>query len=198
MIRQKTNKLKNIKNLIKQLDKIENIKDNPQLLDKFILETKDNLICQELKVEMEIVEIRLQNRSKKESKGDKKFALKLSKELQSAATASSIKEKFIVSIYIQAKTYKKAIKGTTFSVTDAILLIPPIIINPTIPAIIKPIIAPALVLSKPKSCLIARVAVLDCAAFPPPKDPPIQNIANNDAATVPNVLKPLDFNPLLI
>ena len=37
-----------------------------------------------------------------------------------------------------------------------------------------------------------------CAAFPPPKDPPIQNIANNDAATVPSVLKPLDFNPLLI
>lgn len=103
MIRQKINKLKNIKNLIKQLDKIEKIKDNPKLLDKFILETKDNLICQELKVEMEIERVRLQNRSKKESKGDKKFALKLSKELQSAATASSIKEKNRINMYNNPK-----------------------------------------------------------------------------------------------
>ena len=72
--------------------------------------------------------------------------------------ASSTKVKFDNIIYKQANKYKSAMNGTTFSVTDAILLIPPIIIIPTKIAKIIPITAPALVLSKPSSCLTTIVA----------------------------------------
>ena len=47
------------------------------------------------------------------------------------AKASSTKLKLLNIIYRQAAKYKTAIKGTIFSVTEAILLIPPIIIIPT-------------------------------------------------------------------
>ena len=46
-------------------------------------------------------------------------------------------------MYKHASRYMRAINGTTFSVTLAILFIPPMIIIPTIIAIIHPIIAPA-------------------------------------------------------
>ena len=54
---------------------------------------------------------------------------------------------------MQAIMYNKAINGTIFSVTDAILLIPPIIIIPTITAKSKPIIAPENVDSIPNKSL---------------------------------------------
>ena len=57
-----------------------------------------------------------------------------------------------------ANKYNTAIKGTIFSVTLAILLIPPIIITPTNKAKIHPIIAPEAVLSKPNISLITIVA----------------------------------------
>ena len=47
-------------------------------------------------------------------------------------------------IYKQARIYIRAIKGTTFSVTEAIRLMPPIIIIPTKTIIITPIIVRAL------------------------------------------------------
>ncbi len=60
---------------------------------------------------------------------------------------------------------------------------------------INPMIAPALVLSSPTNCFIAKVAVFDCAAFPPPNDPPIQQIAKTTAATFPKDSKPLSLSP---
>ena len=53
---------------------------------------------------------------------------------------------------------KVAINGTTFSVTEAILLIPPIIIIPTNIARTTPIIAPAAVLSNPNNSFKTTVA----------------------------------------
>ena len=63
--------------------------------------------------------------------------------------ASSMNEKFVKMIYKQAIKYITAINGTTFSVTEAILFIPPIMITPITKAKTTPITAPALVLLKP-------------------------------------------------
>ena len=126
------------------------------------------------------------------------IAVGLKASLKIKEIASSIKEKFIPKIYKQANTYNPAINGTTFSVTCAILLIPPIIIIPTKIAKTTPIIAPAAVLSKPNNSFNTTVAWLDCAALPPPNEPPIQKIAKTTAAILPTTLKPLSFRPLLI
>ena len=72
--------------------------------------------------------------------------------------ASSIKVKLLKMIYRQANTYMSAMKGTTFSVTDAILLIPPMIMIPTTIAKINPIMAPAAVLCSPSKSLSTIVA----------------------------------------
>jgi hypothetical protein len=72
------------------------------------------------------------------------------------------------------------------------------IIIPTKIAKTTPTIAPAAVLSQLNNSLITIVAWLDCAALPPPKEPPIQNTAKIAAANFHNVFNPLDFNPLLI
>ena len=72
--------------------------------------------------------------------------------------ASSTQLKFVIIIYKHANKYNTAINGTIFSVTDAILLIPPIIIIPTNTAKITPIIAPALVLSQPNNSFKTIVA----------------------------------------
>ena len=76
------------------------------------------------------------------------------------ASALSTNEKLERIIYKHANKYKTAINGTTFSVTEAILFIPPIIITPTNSARITPITKPALVLelSKPKSSFKTIVA----------------------------------------
>ena len=59
---------------------------------------------------------------------------------------------------MQAKIYRAAIRGTIFSVTDAILLIPPIIMIPTKTAKTKPIIAPEKVVSRPNKFFSTIVA----------------------------------------
>ena len=74
------------------------------------------------------------------------------------AKASSTNEKFVRIMYRQAPTYNSAIKGTIFSVTDAIRLIPPMIIIPTKIIINIPIIVRALPPSMPNeftSCIAA-------------------------------------------
>ena len=60
-----------------------------------------------------------------------------------------------------------------------------------------PITAPALVLSNPNSCFTTIVAWFDWAALPPPKDPPIQQIAKTTAAILPKVSNPLSFRPFV-
>ena len=55
--------------------------------------------------------------------------------------------------------------------------------------------APALVLSRPINCFIASVAVFDCAALPPPNEPPIQQTAKITAEIFPKNSKPLSFKP---
>ena len=64
---------------------------------------------------------------------------------------------------------------------------PPMMMIPTKIAKTIPMMAPAAVLSQLKSSLMTMVAWLDCAAFPPPKDPPIQKIAKIMAAILPSV-----------
>ena len=51
------------------------------------------------------------------------------------------------------------------------------IIIPTSIANTRPTIAPAAVLSQLNNSFKTIVAWLDCAAFPPPKEPPIQKTA---------------------
>ena len=77
------------------------------------------------------------------------IALGLNASVKINENASSINEKFVKMIYKHANKYITAINGTIFSVTEAILLIPPMIITPIIKAKIIPIIAPALVLLNP-------------------------------------------------
>ena len=74
------------------------------------------------------------------------------------AKALSTNEKLVPMMYKHAIKYNTAMNGTIFSVTDAILLIPPIIMTPTNKAKIKPIIVPALELLQPSNSFSTIVA----------------------------------------
>ena len=100
-------------------------------------------------------------------------------------------------IYKQAKIYIKAIKGTTFSVTEAIRLIPPMIMIPTKTIIISPIMVRALPPVIPKASTNCMAAWLDWAAFPPPKEAPIHKTAKITANVFPKRAKPRSSSPLV-
>ena len=78
MLKQKFNEKRNINNLLKQLKEFEKIYANNDEIQikKYFLESKDNLLCQEMKIDIEIEEIR----KIKENEKNEKLALKLSKE----------------------------------------------------------------------------------------------------------------------
>ena len=70
--------------------------------------------------------------------------------------------------------YKIVIKGTTFSVTVAIRLMPPMMTTPVIIAKNIPIMKPADPPSKSPTLIICAAAWLAWKALPPPKAPPTQ------------------------
>ena len=98
--------------------------------------------------------------------------------------------------------YTHAMNGTNFSVTWAILLIPPTITSPATIINIKPTInayrftdmePSATVLSNAgiaNTEVILLAMVLTWLMFPIPKDAVIQNTENNTARTLPIVLQP--------
>jgi hypothetical protein len=114
MISQKKMEKRFNKSLMKHLNEIDKIKGNPDLLNKYLQEHQDNLICRNLKIDTEMEEIRLHNRLKKETKGDKKLALSLSKNLNSAAT--SVEELNRINLYNNPK-FKEFAEQKSFECT---------------------------------------------------------------------------------
>ena len=118
MLNRKNIEMKYNKMLLKHLANIEKIRTKPDLLNKYLQEESDNLVACQLKLEIEMSDIRLQNNIKKKSKGDKKFkadkklirdqtkadkkfALELSKNLNSSAT--TIEEQNQMNMYNNPK-----------------------------------------------------------------------------------------------
>ena len=77
-------------------------------------------------------------------------------------------------------------KGTIFSVTVAIRLIPPMITMPTRIAIKTPKIVPPKGESMPRLPRKMLAAWLLWNMLPPPNDPPMHMIAKSTASTFPN------------
>ena len=86
------------------------------------------------------------------------MAVGLNASFRIKAKALSTNEKLVPIMYMHAIKYNTAMNGTIFSVTEAILLIPPIIIIPTKKAKTRPIIVPALELLQPSSSFNTIVA----------------------------------------
>lgn len=85
MIKQLTFEKKCIKSMLKQLSVLKkSYKQNkPDEFEKLLIETEDNLLCQVIKKDIEIEDVRFNNKQKKNSKQDVKLALSLSKDCQS-------------------------------------------------------------------------------------------------------------------
>ena len=94
------------------------------------------------------------------------------------ASTGGISAKFTASTAITASVYMTAIIGTSFSVSDEILSIPPNIIS----AVIIDNTIPQISLFMPKPFFSAPATEFDCVMFPMPKAASVQKKANITAS----------------
>src|SRR5919106_5504127 len=117
-----------------------------------------------------------------------------------AVTAAGICVKLARMMITPAPTYITPMNGTTFSVTRAIDLMPPMITTPTITATTSPNSQPLSAMKPASPPVMLTICWNDWLAWnmlPPPSEPAMQQIAKNTARTLPNPAMPFSARPLL-